>query len=197
MLRCASGKERDEVLNKLFQLGADIAAQIQSVVQSERIPSTSVEIERPPIRVKARRLPDSESQVSFRIDENGMPGFVVRDKRKINAAHNKPRYQTKRRSLYLKLEPGWGEHGWHKEGDKFVGEYCAGQRVWQGYASSPAKRNHVGNFDFYIHKPPTGVKNHVCWHHAGRGWYWVNFHTPPSDLLSGIKFIEDFLDRVT
>lgn len=196
MLRCASGKERDEVLKKLAKLSADLAAQLQRALQPERTPPSPAEIERPPIRVKARRLPTSDSLVAFQLDENGKPGFVVRDKRKSNTASKKRGQQTKRRHLHLKLEPGWGEHGWHQEGDKFVGEYCTGRRVWQGYASSPAKRNRVGNFDFFIHNPPAGVKNHVCWHHAGGGWYWVNFHTPPGDLLSGIKFIENFLARV-
>lgn len=185
------------MIGKIIKKGSDIVAQVQQVLQPDQARATAARTERSSIRIKDRRTSVADSQAAIQVDKNGRPGFIVRDVRRGNTEAASSVGVVNRRRIRLNLDPGWHDHGWALNGDRYTGEYTAHQRRWQGYAVSPAKRNQVGDYDFYILNPPGSVKNHPCWHSAGRGWYWVNFHTPPRDLLSGIKFIEDFLTQVT
>lgn len=151
------------------------------------------------MRVRTRRMPQNE-QFRISLDSNNVPGFRVTSWRAVNAPLPTPIVTTtmpRRRVRFELPQRGWQEHGWRLEGDRYVGHYRVGRRTWDGRAHFPPTHNRGGEFDFYVHHPPVGVKNHPCWHHAGQGWYWVNYHTPPPDLLSGIKHIEDFLAQVT
>ena len=155
-------------------------------------------------------------------DRENNPGFHIKDWRSYSSSANssqgsdaRPRVRLAiprnwedilarsldrvrpRQRLKLSMLRGWQEHGWQFDGKRYTGEYRVGNRSWQGYAQTPPTHNRGGLFDFYLQRPPDGVKSHACWHHAGKGWFWVNFHAPYPDLLSGIKFIENFLAQVT
>lgn len=105
--------------------------------------------------------------------------------------------RVRRRKAILTLARGFEEHGWRQEGRYYVGVYQAGRQRWQGRAEKPPRHNHGDTFDMYVLNPPPAARNHVCWHAAGGGWYWIHWHNAPRDLLSAIKFVENELNRMS
>ncbi len=142
--------------------------------------------------------PPTGSQPGLRIKTRRTGNRVV-----LGESQNTPAPVLPRRRIIIHKQPlhTWQEMGWEQHGNVFTGTYHVGRHRWQGRIETPPRRNSSGFGDFLVQNPPNGIAHHrhsACWHFDGHdGWHWVHFNTPPNDILSGIKNVENTLRECT